>query len=113
MIENGVTPLLSAQELHSMGFKIVMNPLSALLAATKQIFSIYTSLYQKGTTINNLEDIAELDVSLSSFFLLLFSSFSFSCTGVRFKHSNEAAAREQDVRDVLKLEEVYALEDKY
>lgn len=78
MIENGVTPLLSAQELYGMGFKIVMNPLSALLAATKQIFSIYTSLYQKGTTANDMDDIAELDVSRDAVIDCFDSCFFFS-----------------------------------
>ena len=50
MVEGGKTPLLTSRELQDLGFKMVVFPLSALLAATKAIESVYAELFEKKTT---------------------------------------------------------------
>ena len=50
MIEGGKTPLLTYHELQDLGYKMVVFPLSALLAATKAIAAVYTELYRSKTT---------------------------------------------------------------
>ena len=50
MVEGGKTPLLSFEELQSLGYKMVVFPLSALMAATKAIERVYAELYAKKTT---------------------------------------------------------------
>ncbi|PSF37552.1 carboxyvinyl-carboxyphosphonate phosphorylmutase [Aphanothece hegewaldii CCALA 016] len=57
MIEGGKTPILSHQELQEIGFKIVVYPLSGLLAATQAILTCFEHLKKQGTTTgfsNNL-----------------------------------------------------------
>jgi methylisocitrate lyase len=50
MIEGGKTPLLTFQELQELGYKMVVFPLSALLAATKAIAAVYGELFRAKTT---------------------------------------------------------------
>ncbi|HET7147778.1 MAG TPA: isocitrate lyase/PEP mutase family protein [Candidatus Nitrosopolaris sp.] len=50
MIEEGVTPTLSAQELSSMGYKIALFPLSALYASAFAILKVFGELKKTGTT---------------------------------------------------------------
>jgi len=50
MIEEGVTPTLSAQQLLSMGYNIALFPLSALYAATFAILKVFIELKKTGTT---------------------------------------------------------------
>jgi methylisocitrate lyase len=50
MIEEGVTPTLSAQQLFSMGYNIALFPLSALYAATFAIMNVLSELKKTGTT---------------------------------------------------------------
>ena len=50
MIEGGKTPLLTYAELQALGYKMVVFPLSALLAATKAIAAVYEELYRSKTT---------------------------------------------------------------
>ena len=50
MIEGGRTPLLSAAELQSMGFKIAVFPLAGLFAATKAMQDVFEYLKMNGTT---------------------------------------------------------------
>lgn len=50
MIEGGKTPILESQDLQKMGFKIVVYPLSGLLAATQAIFNCFEHLKKTGTT---------------------------------------------------------------
>jgi len=52
MIENGVTPNLSAQELKQMGYKIAVFPLSGLYGAAYAMKKIFTSLKETGSTQN-------------------------------------------------------------
>jgi methylisocitrate lyase len=50
MIEGGKTPLLTYQELQDLGYKMVVFPLSALLAAAKAIETVYAELFAQKTT---------------------------------------------------------------
>ena len=50
MIEGGKTPFLSAQELESVGFKMVVYPLSGLFAATRAVQEMARHLRAEGTT---------------------------------------------------------------
>ena len=50
MINGGKTPLLSAPELQSLGFKIVVFPLAGLFAATAAMSRVFEYLKKKGTT---------------------------------------------------------------
>jgi len=50
MIEGGTTPLSSASELHKMGFKIILYPLSVLFANTFASLQILKELKRSGTT---------------------------------------------------------------
>jgi methylisocitrate lyase len=64
MIEGGKTPLLSYQELQDLGYKMVVFPLSALLAATKAIAEVYAELFRSKTTaavIDRLEGFEEFE----------------------------------------------------
>jgi methylisocitrate lyase len=57
MVEGGRTPLLSYKELQDLGYKMVVFPLSALLAAAKAIGDIYAELYAKKTTAGVLDRV--------------------------------------------------------
>ena len=50
MIEGGKTPLLNAQELQQLGYKIVVFPLAGLFAATKAMANCFRHLKEHGTT---------------------------------------------------------------
>lgn len=50
MIEGGKTPLLTAQELQQLGYKIVVFPLAGLFAATKAMANCFRHLKEHGTT---------------------------------------------------------------
>jgi len=50
MIEGGKTPLLTFLELQALGYKMVVFPLTALLAATKAIERVYAELFATKTT---------------------------------------------------------------
>ena len=59
-VETGKSPLLSAQELERLGFKIVIFPASALLTATQAIRQTLAALKQQGTTAHLLENMTSL-----------------------------------------------------
>lgn len=61
MLEGGVTPLLTPQELHAMGFHIVIHPMSALFAATAALRSVYDQLAKEGTTRAHLDKLANFE----------------------------------------------------
>jgi carboxyvinyl-carboxyphosphonate phosphorylmutase len=52
MIENGVTPTFSANELNRMGYSMVVFPLSGLYGATFAMKKIFSHLKKNGTTKN-------------------------------------------------------------
>jgi len=69
MIENGVTPNFSAHELKSMGYSMVVFPLSGLYGATYAMKKIFAHLKKNGTTkgcsdmmldFNEFNDLVEL-----------------------------------------------------
>lgn len=60
MSEGGVTPLLNAKQLEDLGFKVVIFPSSALLAATKTIMDLLKILKTEGTTEKFLKDMLTL-----------------------------------------------------
>jgi carboxyvinyl-carboxyphosphonate phosphorylmutase len=55
MIENGVTPTFSANELKSMGYSMVVFPLSGLYGATYAMKKIFSYLKRNGTTKNCMD----------------------------------------------------------
>ena len=61
MIEGGATPILSSSELHKMGFKIVLYPLSILYANTFATLKILQELKNKGTTKKLKEKLVKFD----------------------------------------------------
>ena len=63
MVEKGMTPLLTPQELADLGFRLIVSPLSLLLAATKAISDAAQVLATAGTMRENLENL----VSFNSF----------------------------------------------
>ena len=50
MIEEGVTPTLSAQQRFKMGYTVALFPLSALYASTYAILKVFSELKKTGTT---------------------------------------------------------------
>ena len=69
MIEGGATPMLSSQQLHKMGFNLILYPLSVLYANTFATLQILQELKKAGTTdrlrkhlvnFNQFNDIVEL-----------------------------------------------------
>jgi methylisocitrate lyase len=53
MIENGITPTFSAEELKSMGYSMVVFPLSGLYASAFAMKTILSDLKNNGTTRNS------------------------------------------------------------
>lgn len=72
MIEGGATPISSARELHRMGFKIILYPLSVLYANTYASLRILKELKKSGTTGKLRKNVVSFDefndiVELSKF----------------------------------------------
>ncbi len=72
MIEGGATPVLSAKQLHKMGFKIILYPLSVLYANTYASLAILRELKKSGTTAKLRKNVVSFDefndiVELSKF----------------------------------------------
>jgi len=63
MIEGGRTPLLTPQELHDLGYDLIVTPLSGILAAAKALQSAFSTLRAEGT----LRDQMDLVVSFKEF----------------------------------------------
>ena len=59
-VETGKSPLLSASDLESIGFKIVIFPASNLLLVTAAIQKLMAELKEKGTTIGMMEQMVSL-----------------------------------------------------
>ena len=59
-VETGKSPLLSASDLESIGFKIVIFPASNLLLVTATIQRLMAELKEKGTTIGMMEQMVSL-----------------------------------------------------
>ncbi|MGI8426883.1 MAG: isocitrate lyase/PEP mutase family protein [Actinomycetota bacterium] len=63
MIEGGRTPLLTPQELHDIGYDLIVTPLSGILAAAKALSNAFSVLRAAGT----LRDDLDLVVSFKEF----------------------------------------------
>jgi len=61
MLERGVTPLLSPQELLDLGFQLVVWPLSPLYAVAKTLADTYSTLRQDGSTTAILDRLMSFD----------------------------------------------------
>ena len=63
MIEGGRTPLLTPEELHDLGYDLIVSPLTGLLAAAKALQDAYGTLHSEGT----LRDHPELTIAFDDF----------------------------------------------
>ncbi|MBI4178820.1 oxaloacetate decarboxylase [bacterium] len=54
MLEKGKTPLQTPQELHDIGFDLIVHPLTALYAAARAYSDVFRILKKKGTTREDL-----------------------------------------------------------
>jgi 2-methylisocitrate lyase-like PEP mutase family enzyme len=61
MIERGVTPHLSRQELKDLGFQLIVCPLAALYAATKAAVKVLTELKERETTAALYDELTTFD----------------------------------------------------
>ena len=61
MIEGGRTPLLTPDELHDLGFDLIVSPLTGLLAVTKALQAAYGTLRAEGTLRDHLDLVAPFD----------------------------------------------------
>lgn len=61
MIEGGRTPLLTPEELHGLGYDLVVTPLSGLLAAARALRETYASLRERGTLRDDLDRLVTFD----------------------------------------------------
>ncbi len=61
MVEFGKTPLLSAAELHELGFDFVISPLTGLLSATRALAAAYDGLRSEGTRRDHLDSMTTFD----------------------------------------------------
>ena len=55
MLEKGKTPLQTPDELHQIGFDLIVHPLTALYAAARAYATVFKLLREKGTTRENLD----------------------------------------------------------
>lgn len=61
MIEGGATPLLSAQKLHEIGFKLILYPLSILFANAFASLQVLRELKRSGTTTRHKKNLVPFD----------------------------------------------------
>jgi len=61
MIEGGTTPIMSAETLHKLGFKIILYPLSVLFANTFATMNILKELKRTGTTTKSKQKVVNFD----------------------------------------------------
>jgi 2-methylisocitrate lyase-like PEP mutase family enzyme len=61
MVEKGKTPLLNPAELAELGFRLVVSPLSLLLASTQAMTRAAQQLRESGTLRDHLTEIAPFD----------------------------------------------------
>jgi 2-methylisocitrate lyase-like PEP mutase family enzyme len=61
MIERGVTPHLSRQELKDLGYQLIVCPLAALYASTKAALKVLTELRDKETTAALYDELTTFD----------------------------------------------------
>lgn len=61
MLEHGKTPLLSPDELHQLGFDLIVNPLGALMASAQALQEIYALLRRDGSLRTHLDRLMPFD----------------------------------------------------
>jgi 2,3-dimethylmalate lyase len=61
MLERGVTPLMEPQELHDLGFDLVVWPLAPLYSVAKSLNEVYGTLRREGTTVKILDRLMPFD----------------------------------------------------
>jgi len=61
MVEHGKTPLLSPDELHALGFDLIVTPLAGLLAAARALQETYALLQARGTLRDHLDRLLPFD----------------------------------------------------
>ena len=61
MIEAGKTPLLTPDELHDLGFNLIVSPLSGLFAMAKSVATVYQVLADQGTLRDHLDLVTGFD----------------------------------------------------
>lgn len=61
MVEKGKTPLMTPDELHDMGFDLVVSPLSGLLSAARALGDAYSVLRSEGTMRARLDSVMSFD----------------------------------------------------
>jgi 2-methylisocitrate lyase-like PEP mutase family enzyme len=61
MVETGKTPLLTPEELHELGFDLIVSPLTALFAATKAMAEALGVLRADGTLRDELDRLVSFD----------------------------------------------------
>jgi 2-methylisocitrate lyase-like PEP mutase family enzyme len=61
MVEHGRTPLLAPEELHQLGFDLIVTPLAALMASAQALREVYAYLRRDGTLRNHLDLLLPFD----------------------------------------------------
>lgn len=61
MVEGGRTPLLTPDELHALGFDLIVTPLAALLASARAVRDAYAELRRAGTMRGRLDTLLSFD----------------------------------------------------
>jgi 2-methylisocitrate lyase-like PEP mutase family enzyme len=61
MIEGGKTPLRTPDELHDLGFDLIVSPLTGLLAAARQMRLAFETLHARGTLRDDLDLVTSFD----------------------------------------------------
>jgi methylisocitrate lyase len=61
MVEHGKTPLLAPDELHQLGFDLIVTPLAGLLSAAKALQDTYALLRRDGTMRDHLDRLIPFD----------------------------------------------------
>jgi methylisocitrate lyase len=61
MVEGGKTPQRTPEELHDLGYDLIVSPLTGLLAATRQMEQAYTTLRAEGTLRDHLDQVMSFD----------------------------------------------------
>ena len=59
MIEGGKTPVLSKERLAELGFHLILYPLTGLYAAAQAMQDLYTTLRDKGTTLDQQQKLMQ------------------------------------------------------
>ena len=83
MLEGGVTPLHTPDELREMGFHLAIHPLTSLFASTRAMVDILKTLKDHGTTRDHLKRLTSFDefhelVNLDTWFELETRTYTFN-----------------------------------